>query len=73
MGGIRRKSTVGDRRRGLFALDGFCKTQNGESTKERGGVVNLETCGKVRIGPFPEAVVCWIELVERSAQNVREN
>ena len=57
----------------MFALDGFCKTQKCESTKERGGVVNLQTCGKVRVGPFHEAVVCWMELVEMSGQNVREN
>ena len=57
----------------MFALDGFCKTQKGESAKERGGVVNLETCRKVRVGPFHEAAVCWVELVQMSAQNVREN
>ena len=57
----------------MFALDGFCKTQKGESTKERGGVVNLEMCWKVRVRPFHEDVVCWIELVQISAQNVREN
>ena len=63
IGGTRRESTVGDRR-GLFALDGFCKTQKGETTNlERDGVANLETCRKVRVGPFHEAVVCWVELV----------
>ena len=71
--GTRRESTVRDRRKGRFALDGFRKTQESESTKERGGVVNLETRWKVRVRPFHEAVVCWIELVQRSAQNVREN
>ena len=54
---------IGNRRKGRFALDGFRKTQKGQSAKERGGVVNLETCGKVRVRPFHEAVVCWIELV----------
>ena len=59
--------------RNLFALDGFCKTQKGESIKGCGGVVNLQTCGKVRVGPFHEAIVCLMELVEMSEQNVREN
>ena len=62
-----------DRKRGLFTLDGFYKTQKGESTKECDVVVNLQTCGKVRVDPFHEAVVCWMELVEMSAQNVGEN
>ena len=68
IGGNRRESTGQEEK-----LVGFCKTQKCESTKERGGVVNLQTCGKVRVSPFHEDVVCWNELVQISEQNVREN